>query len=473
MNHRTTVCALGTVLAACSPTNRPTEDGGGSGITSSSGSVTDAGGTDSGGAGTGTGTGGGSNSDGSGGGGDTSGGTPKFDVASPDGGDSDGNGACECVIGEFSYVWVANTDETTVSKINTRTVAEEGRYKTGPGPDRQEIPSRTSVSVDGKAVVVANRTGGIAKFWANWADCQDTNGTPGIQTSSGPGNVLPFGEDDCMAWYVDYSDGGNQRPVQWTPGTWDQSTCTYVDQKVWTLVGRGVGPNLGFCGTEGVSVYRLNGDTGVVEDTIDIPEVEFPCENTRGPYGASVDREGNLWFQKNEQRKYLARVDNVSLDYEIFTFPQFDYDQNSWAYGIVVDHHDRVWLAGGVRFDYAANQFDYFTAPRYQHSGLGLDVARNRIWWGDTLEYHWIDMDTLVQGPPKPWPDGRSMGSRGMSVNVDGFLWAARVNDQVVFKIDPDSDMTWTVTGLNRTYTYSDMTGGQLASVGGCVPPPD
>ncbi len=471
MNRRTTACALGAVLVSCGTTNRPTEDGGSPGLTSSSGSNTDSGGTNPGGTDSGgTGTGGGSNSDGSGGGGDTSGGTPKFDVGTPDGGDSDGNGACECVTGEFSYVWVANTDEATVSKINTRTAVEEARYTTG--PDIRELPSRTSVSVDGKAVVVANRLGGVVKFWANEADCQDTNGTPGIQTSDGPGNILPFGQDDCMEWYTDFPLATSQRPVQWTPGIWDQSTCTYVDQKVWTVNAGGGVVDSGRCGYQGVSVYRLNGDTGAVEDTIDIPENEFPCEGTLGPYGASVDREGNLWFQKMHEQKLLARVDGVSLAYEIFAFP--DQTAIEWSYGIIVDHRDRVWLSGGVRFDYAANQFDYFTVPRLAYTGLALDVARNRIWWSDWAELNWMDLDTMVAGPPIPWPDGGTLiEPRGVSVDVDGFLWAARYVDDVAFKIDPDSAMTWTVTGLNRTYTYSDMTGGQLASVGGCVPPPD
>ncbi len=223
-----------------------------------------------------------------------------------------------------------------------------------------------------------------------------------------------------------------------------------------------------------MSVYRLNGDTGVVEDTIDIPESEFPCEQTLGPYGASVDREGNLWFQKIHGEKLLARVDNVSLAYEIFRFPdQMGEQMSTFGYGIIVDHLDRVWLSGGVRFDYAANQFDYFTVPRLQPTGLALDVPRNRIWWSDDTEIHWMDLDTMVAGPPRPWPDGGTVGARGISVDVDGFLWAARYLDDVAFKIDPDSDMSSTLTGFRTTYTYSDMTGGQLASVGGCVPPPD
>ena len=48
----------------------------------------------------------------------------KLDV----GPDTDGgvDGACGC---QYSYIWVANTEESTVSKINTKTLEEEGRYR--------------------------------------------------------------------------------------------------------------------------------------------------------------------------------------------------------------------------------------------------------------------------------------------------------------------------------------------------------
>src|SRR5262245_1393261 len=44
---------------------------------------------------------------------------------------------------EFSYIWVANAGQSTISKINTQTMVEEGRYITR--PDSAGNPSRTSV----------------------------------------------------------------------------------------------------------------------------------------------------------------------------------------------------------------------------------------------------------------------------------------------------------------------------------------
>src|SRR5690606_359919 len=94
---------------------------------------------------------------------------PKLDLGVPD----DGEIACGC---EFSYVWVANAPEGTVSKINMETLEEEARYLTR--ADGKGNPSRTSVSLKGD-VAVANRHGGLVKFYVDPADCEDTNGIPG------------------------------------------------------------------------------------------------------------------------------------------------------------------------------------------------------------------------------------------------------------------------------------------------------
>ena len=58
---------------------------------------------------------------------------------------------------EFSYLWAANSDQGTISKIDTKTVTEVGRYIVR--PDSAGSPSRTSVSLSGN-VAVANRSGG-------------------------------------------------------------------------------------------------------------------------------------------------------------------------------------------------------------------------------------------------------------------------------------------------------------------------
>jgi hypothetical protein len=70
-------------------------------------------------------------------------------------------------------------------------------------------------------------------------------------------------------------------------------------------------------------------------------------------------------------------------------------------------------------------------------------------------------------GLPCPGFNGQA---KGVSVDIDGYIWVAFQNDTHAYRIDPNTYAIETVSGLNDPYTYSDMTGGQLANVN-CNPP--
>jgi hypothetical protein len=235
--------------------------------------------------------------DGDPGDGDGDDGGTKFDMAPlPDAGDGL---ECGCGNNEWSYIWIANSSEHTVSKINTRTLIEEGRYYTR--ADQSGNPSRTSVSIDARAVVIANRMGGVTKIWAREADCVDKNNNGMIDTSTGPNDVRPFDQDECIAWHSSIPNATVQRPVAWTSGVLNLSTCEYDNQKVWTATGQDSPMGNNYCGPSGTWIHRLNADTGVAEDTIHIPENEVPCVFGGsawgfGYYGGAVDPDNNLWL---------------------------------------------------------------------------------------------------------------------------------------------------------------------------------
>src|SRR5690606_15913782 len=149
-----------------------------------------------------------------------------------DPGDGDGDGS-PCMGGgtdATSYIWIANSGEGTVSKIDTMSGVELGRYIVR--ADSAGSPSRTSVNNRGD-VAVANRLGGVTMVRANVDDCVEVNGTPGIQTSNGPGDIRPAGEEECVVWRAEIPHGDN-RPVAWTSGFADPGTCTWFDRDVWT-----------------------------------------------------------------------------------------------------------------------------------------------------------------------------------------------------------------------------------------------
>jgi hypothetical protein len=385
--------------------------------------------------------------------GDSTGGGPKFDLMSaPDIPGGECLGTCGR-ISDFSYIWIANSTESTVSKINTRTLVEEGRYRTRETPGN---PSRTSVSVDGRAVAVANRNGGVIKIWARPDDCKGPN------TSTGPADVKPWGMDDCVAWYTDFPEADSQRPVAWTTGEYDPITCKWVNQKIWTGEGRDPSTQTegGFCKDDFIYVHRLDGETGVIEDTLQLP---FPC-TTFGLYGGAVDSKNDLWLTRLfENSPGAIRVDFETLEYD--TVGPF------FGYGITVDHNGRIWGGTGVpgRWDPELQMWQTIVG-NIQNSGVGLaEDNEGRMWVGITGGIQAIDVETLALGQTVMFA-GENVQSKGISVDFDGFIWAVPDNADRAYRVDPVDFTYEKIGGLVGAYTYSDMTGGSLKSVA-CNPP--
>ncbi len=387
---------------------------------------------------TASGSGGAGTNNPSGGGQDDGGDGPKFDVGGETGGPiddpcaGDGNGGGGGGGGEkleLSYIWIANSSQGTISKINTQTMIEEGRYTAKPsGGD----PSRTSVNLQGD-VAVANRNGGVAKFWANPEDCQESNGTPGIQTSSGTADILPWGQDECLAWYTELNCGSN-RPAAWTRGDYSQAACGYVGAKLWTA-----------CDAD---VLLLNGETGAIEQTIAGVGSFF--------YGGAADGDGNFWGLDTGNGQ-LLRID---ID---------DFSVQSWplgptgGYGITVGPQGRPWTCGGggvARFNLDTETWD--TAGG---SGIGgcMTDGESVIWHSNSagllLGY---DIETLQVVSQVQLPEY----VHGVSVDFDGYVWGVGFANSNAYRADPTTGDVQTFNQLVGAYTYSDMTGFALNSAG-------
>lgn len=378
----------------------------------------------------------------------SSGEEPRFDLPDPDVPACKGGGSR---VLDFSYIWVANSSQGTVSKIDTQSMQEIGRYIAR--PDSAGNPSRTSVSLTGD-VAVANRAGGISKFYARTEDCLESNGTPGIQTSMGADDILPWDQEECRAWYTPI-DGNAQRPVAWTSGTFSEETCAYEDQAVWTTAATVNSPG-------SIEVLRLDGLTGVVDVTVPVPELGV---GWAGPYGGAVDAENNFWFHCREAGTPhpLVRVAADGSGYEIFDVP----DPVN-PYGITIDSSGRVWLAGyqgGIgRFDPVTATWDTVAGV----TGLGIqEDAFGRMWmaiypWAQTGVIA-FDVDTMAVLDTIDMT-GVASSSRGVSIDFEGNVWMVEDGAQA-FRIDPDSGEFEVYAGLTGAYTYSDMTGWGLSLV--------
>jgi streptogramin lyase len=361
---------------------------------------------------------------------------------------------------DFSYIWVANSPESTVSKIDTSTVQEVGRFVTRPTPEGN--PSRTSVSISGRKVAVANRHGGVVAIWANQDDCDpNKNGTPGLQTSTSS-SALPWDEDDCVAWYTAFDDWTVQRPIAWAPGVFNEGSCTWQNERVWTA-GCGGGFQPGF-GSGPTNVVRLNGDSGEIEDQIVMDT--YPCSGF-GPYGGAVDSAGNFWMTLNNGP--LGFVDAETLEWTIYDKPQ-----DVASYGMTIDAKGRPWVTsysqtvGVARFD-PMTQMWATTGELvgYQQSGIAQGDD-GRIWIAGSFNgvngIAGLDPETLAV---TDIIEGVSSG-KGVSGDGDGYIW--RAGGSMATRFNPDDGTSTVYTGLNGAYTYSDMTGFGVANAAGCQP---
>jgi hypothetical protein len=354
---------------------------------------------------------------------------------------------------DFSYIWVANSAQHTVSRIDTTTLTELGRYYVR--PDLSGNPSRTSVGLTGD-VTVASRMGGVTKYYARVEDCEDTNGTPGIQTSAGPNDILPWDQEECRAWHTPFPQYNVMRPMAWTSGTLNEETCEIEDAKVWTTGAVANTPST-------AHAIRLDGATGQVDVQLNVPEV---CVGTYGPYGGAVDENNDFWFHSRDclGPAPLVRVDADGGGYDVYDVPA-----PVAPYGITVDSNSRIWLAGyqgGIaRFDPDTETFDVIEGV----TGLGIqEDAQGRMWmavypWNLFRGVHAFDVDTMqiVQTIDM---SAATPSSRGISIDFEGYVWMVDQNTSA-WKIDPDNNSWEEVDGLVGPYTYSDMTGWGLKLV--------
>jgi len=385
----------------------------------------------------------------------------------------------------YSYIWIANSGESTVSKINTVTLEEEGRYLTDPSGAGN--PSRTSVNLNGD-VAIANRNGGVVKFYANTAHCVDRNGNGSIETSTGSDNVLAWEDEECRAWHAPF-DYASQRPVAWTAGEWNAGTCSYDNAMVWTS---GTNDDYGWkepwpckdpdmdpdqCQKgkpgeppkgSGIDVILLDGDDGTVLETVNIPEV---TADYYGIYGGAVDAAGNFWGSQ------LGQGDLVRVNLDDFSYSV--YPMATSGYGMTVDSKGYVWTCS-----YEVGRFDpdsetWQTASPGGSGGCMEDG--NGTLWLATSGLVGVDIDTLqvvkniplagggggMGGEPGKWGEGGYV--HGVSIDFQGYVWGVSM-ENVAYRVDPDTEEYDTVTGLNFPYTYSDMTGFALANAGGWSP---
>jgi len=379
-------------------------------------------------------------------------GAPKFDVATMP--DSNAESLCEPGGGggkmggggdgpDYSYLWAANSTQGTISKIDTQTVLEVGRFQVR--PDGGGSPSRTSVSLSGH-VAVASRQGGVSKFYATDDLCVESNGTPGIQTST-TNAPLAWDQEECRAWHTPFAYS-SQRPLAWATGEWNYETCSYSNELLWTAGRNG--------SVSSADVILMDGDTGVVLDMVTINGL---ASDQYGIYGAAVDAEGNFWGSQLSGTR-LINVNLATMATQVWTPP------SGGGYGMTVDADGYVWICASQlkRYDPATDSW-LQSASGIGSSGCMADAGNNDLLWVASGSFiRGVNRQTLLVEREWSVP-----GAYGISIDFAGYVWAVAYFGGA-HRVDPETGAVTSYNGLTGAYTYSDMTGAALVAVSGGAP---
>lgn len=400
------------------------------------------------------------------------------------------------------YLWPANHANHTVTKFNTETLREEGRYYAGINP------SRTAIDLDGNCWVGARDDGRVTKVIWDKTKCIDRNGNGIIETSEpdANGNVVPIGSaanplaDECVAF------SAVTLPIR--PSV--RGLAVAPDGKVWIGYSGGgiqsIDPHtfeLGeFNDGTNVPLWRSNPATGVLEDT-------GTLANTGGVYGLIIDSRGRL-YQSSYTRNYLPCFDTVSGKWLAI------YERASGcSYGITVDGRDRIWTgswpdcSGVGMFDPKEKKFYSFAVPpttaftnlatspalivnnngagghgSAKTTGVVVEPKTGDVWTSffqigftgrlridenDYSKSSWTLIGTLHKEDNTGYLPGISGSDlRGVGLDFEGYVWTLGVSSDRLFKIDPSTNRrhpdapVGISAGVGGHYTYSDFTGSAV-----------
>ncbi len=353
----------------------------------------------------------------------------------------------------LNLIWVPNTNEATISKVDTRTREVLARYKTGPDGITHN-PSRTAVDSKGD-VVVGNRAfsqqASLTKIQAD--ECPDTDGDGDLTTSGGHADLLAWGDDDCVIWRTEigcvgdfFSDCGVARAVAAVDHI---GLDGVVEHRVWGGL---------FNQRQFVELDRDDGElTG--------REANFARLT---PYGAAVDRDLRVWAA-SFSGGVMGSFDSQD--------PDDTMEVNAGTYGITVDEEGYVWLGSSLQqYDPEAGAFVPLGAGAVGCYGVAAD-GLGHIWAANENMglFHRVtreDPDEVIEVDVR---GETGFSARGLSIDFDGFVWVFSLSASNAWIIDPDTcdaggcdplepvlDDCGGVGCLNGPYNYSDMTGLQL-----------
>jgi hypothetical protein len=352
----------------------------------------------------------------------------------------------------FPYIWVPNSNEGTISKVDTTSGRELGRYRVCPATVTGN-PSRTTIDLQGNCYVANRNSGTMVKvgLFEN-GGYEDRNGNGTIETSedtNGDGDItgselLPWGEDECVLYEVVlvgaakgvYAPGtysGTYPNNYYNPGT--RSIAVDGTNNVW----------VGAYGTR--KLWYVNGTTGSVSKEVDVSSVNHT------PYGGVIDQNGILW-SSGQDKNHVLWLNPQDDTYGAVAVSHF-------AYGLGIDRSNHLFVSGGdspklSRVD-VTTKVEEWSKSATRASGLAV-TEDGDVWTADhaaNTVTRWSNQGELkatiaVGKVPK-----------GVAVDAVGKVWVVDDGDALIHRINPATnqvDLSKAVVGTAH-YGYSDMTG--------------
>ncbi|NUN14544.1 MAG: thrombospondin type 3 repeat-containing protein [Myxococcales bacterium] len=338
-----------------------------------------------------------------------------------------------------NYLWIANSGENTVSKINTDTGVEVCRYKVCADP------SRTAVDLDGNVWVACRGDGQVTKIIGDTTTCVDKNKDGAINTCNDLngngkfdlGELMNFGTDECVSFVkkpqgaggIARAMGVDAENYAWV-GYWDQSV-----------------------------LYRLHPDTGDTVQSIGIPA---------NPYGLAIDTQGLIWVSGRGGNK-LVRVDPKGV------LPTTWYQPSPSIgcfepYGISIAQNGDIWIGNcccaHIAWRFRPSDSSWAKVPVSNR-------ARGIVAGNDGFVYVANDESNLVA---KIDPNlmqtvgyanlGATKFPVGMTMDAKGFVWAVNQQGNSASRVNPTTmTVVQEVKVGTAPYTYSDMAGFALKTI--------
>jgi len=377
------------------------------------------------------------------------------------------------------FMWIANAGEDTVSKINTTTMVEVARYRTGFGPSGQigyvshlgnpwagPAPSRTAVDAQGN-VYVANRhfdnkQSVIVKILATGGIDRNGNGT--IETSTGPGDIKNL-SDTINTGYVEDGEIQDER-IAWfarfgTVAGICRSLSIGPDGHLWAGL---------YSANTYYKISSVNGSVlaGPISMNSGTNLAGQAVNFTHRPYGSLVDNNGMLWSAGWDSLTFV-RMDTTNASY-----PRALISSSVQTYGIALGTGP---TAGHVYHAYAGQPFlDYnigantFTNASQGFGAYGISVdSAGFIYtsgstYGGSVGLTKFRPDRTIVWTKPAQAGGTAGDQRGAIVDSNGDVWTVNKNSHSVSKFRSSDGAALGVVAVgNQPYTYSDASGSAFA----------